>query len=189
MVKLSIWVKHYHGRESEQRGNSNGMFSKKKIKKVFFVVVCVRKHSPTNAAYNPYTCYITSPICLCLPPSLTQTLSSLFLCPTKHQFTVPPIKAHIHAANYQWQDSFGLLSILHQPSSFSILSVEATLAFNVTVLGLTKVSCLWLQVSDGCLTSPAERVTYVHVKHHYPIAHRERSALENTVCVSFAFEM
>lgn len=34
-------------------------------------------------------------------------LASPLRFPTKHRFTVLPIKAHIHAANCQWHDSFG----------------------------------------------------------------------------------
>lgn len=85
---------------------------------------------------------------LCLLPSLTQSLSSLFLSSTKHQFTVLPIKAHIHAANYQWHDSFGLVPVpLISPLPFSISlegPLKARLPVNVTntVLGLTRDPCL-----------------------------------------------
>lgn len=71
---------------------------------------------------------------LCLLSSLTQTLSSLFLSSTKHQFTVLPIKAYIHAANYQWHDSFDLVLvpfILFHPLSLE-WPPKTRLPFNVT---------------------------------------------------------
>lgn len=94
------------------------------------VSAVVRAEALSNECSTQYICmlhYKPPSVHLCLLPSLTQTLSSLsfFLSSTKHRFTVLPIKAYIHSANYQWHDSFGLVPVplispLPFPSSFSL---------------------------------------------------------------------
>lgn len=125
------------------------------------------------------------PLCihLCLLPSLTQTLSSLFLPTTKQQFTVLPIKAYIHLGNYQWHDSFDLEPlhlISHLPFSkkklkkkifhFHLLSLEARLSFSVTwKTWVDKITnCLELQVSHRWLISLWYGISgpdQIHVEH------------------------
>lgn len=86
------------------------------------VAVCADEFSDTYCTQCLHATLLPLSIHICLLPSLIQTLSSLFFSKTKQQFTVLPIKAYIHAANYQWHDSFGLdplhlISPLPFPSS------------------------------------------------------------------------
>lgn len=87
------------------------------------VVVCAEAFSNKCSTQYMHATLQPPSVHLRLLPSLTQTLSSLFLSSTKHQFSVLPIKAYIHAANYEWHDSFGLVPVplispLPFPSSY-----------------------------------------------------------------------
>lgn len=153
-------------------------------KKRWSVVVCAEaffqqmQHTIRMLHFDPH---------LAISVSLPLSPGLFHLSSTKHRFTVLSIKADIHAANYQWKDSFGLVSVPHQPSSFSILAVlggplDARLAFSDTYisLGPTQESTahgygFQIGVSSHLQTGSDTYMWSIY----YLIAPRERSALGN----------
>lgn len=103
-----------------------------------FVVVwlCVQEHFSEKVVRIAYACYIAPPICPSLSLFLPNSFISLSLF-NKALIHCLPIKAYIHAANYQWHDSFGFVFVrlncaLPFPSFHFDIATENQLPFNAT---------------------------------------------------------